>query len=182
MLVEGESDRRALLTLAPRLGVPYPEVVVMDGITNLRAHLAPARGLVLLLHDAAETTWVGRVLADTARPDLEVATFVCDVDLEDELVRAVGVGGVLAVVDAQGERTAYERMAQQPAQRDRTDAQRLRRWLGARSGHKTTYAGLLAAAVPLYDVPSPLAGLLGASATSGPGRDLGPGGVPGLDP
>ncbi|WP_148615078.1 ATP-dependent endonuclease [Nocardioides rubriscoriae] len=163
VLVEGESDRRAVLTLAPRLGVPVPEVVVMHGITNLRAHLAARHGAVLLLHDAAETTWVGRVLTDTTRPDLQVATFVCDVDLEDELVRAVGVRGVLAVVVEQGERAAYERMAQQPAQRDRTDAQRLRRWLGARSGHKTTYAGLLAGAVPLDRVPVPLRSLLAAA-------------------
>jgi hypothetical protein len=171
VLVEGVSDRNALVTLAPRLGVAVPDVVVMDGLTNLRAHLgrlaAGSRvpGSVLLLHDWPETAWVARVLAHPAAPDgLEVSTFVCDADLEDELIRAVGALGVLTVVDAQGERAAYERMAQQPAQRERTDDQRLRRWLGARSGHKATYAGLLAGVVPLERAPAPLRDLLVAAA------------------
>jgi hypothetical protein len=161
VLVEGESDRRALLTLAPRLGVPTPEITVLDGITNLRKHLAgPDRAPVLLLHDRGESAYVVRVLTDSP-PD--VRRFVCDLDLEDELIRAVGVPGVLAVVEARGERPAYDRMAQQPAQRGRPDAQRLRRWLGARSGHKLTYAGYLAEAVPLGSVPAPLRDLLTAS-------------------
>ena len=156
MLVEGASDRRALLVLAARLGVPPPEVVVMNGITNLRAHLAD-HAAALLLHDLAERAYVDRVLA--ASP-ADVRRFVCDADLEDELIRAVGVAGVLAVVDARGERAAYGLMAQQPAQRDRPEDQRLRRWLGARSGHKLAYAGYLAEAVPLDVVPGPLRELL----------------------
>ncbi|MDO9455747.1 hypothetical protein [Nocardioides sp.] len=158
VLVEGESDRRAVEVLARRLGAVPVDVEVMNGITNLRKHLAAGDGPVLLLHDLAETAYVDRVLAATGA---DVARFVCDADLEDELIRAVGVEGMLAVIDAQGERAAYERMAQQPAQRDRTDHQRLRRWLGARSGHKISYAGFLAEAVPLDDVPGPLRGLVG---------------------
>lgn len=160
LLVEGESDALALTVLGARLGVNV-HPVVMHGITNLRAHLAhladdPGR-TALLLHDRRETAYVERVLAQTGA---EVTTAVCDADLEDELLRAVGVRGMLAVVDAQGERAAYERMAQQPAQRDRTDHERLHRWLGARSGHKRTYAGLLAGAVPLDTAPAPLLDLL----------------------
>ena len=157
VLVEGESDALALTALGERLGVTV-HPVVLHGITNLRAHLAddPDRP-ALLLHDRRETAYVGRVLAQTGA---DVTTAVCDADLEDELIRAVGVPGVLAVVDEQGERSAYERMAQQPAQRDRTDHERLHRWLGARSGHKRTYAGLLAGAVPLEAAPAPLLDLL----------------------
>lgn len=157
VLVEGESDRRALEVLARRLDLPVPAPVVMDGITNLRAHLDRGLGPYLLLHDRRETPYVERTVARAGR---EVHSFVCDADLEDELIRAVGVAGVLAVVDAQHERTSYERMAQQPAQRDRTDAQRLHRWLGARSGHKLTYAGHLADAVLLDAAPRPLVDLL----------------------
>ncbi|MEO9325226.1 hypothetical protein ABFT23_17165 [Nocardioides sp. C4-1] len=155
VLVEGESDQRALATLAPRLAVPEPTIVVMHGITNLRAHLrrVPPGADVRLLHDAGESAYVARVLEQTA---VSVTTSVCRADLEDEMIRAVGVAGMLAVVDAQDERTSYERMAQQPAQRDRSDHQRLHRWLGARSGHKRTYAGLLAAAVAPDAVPAPL--------------------------
>ena len=162
MLVEGESDRRAVEVLAQRFGSVPPEVVVMHGITNLRRHLTeldPHLGSVVLLHDAGEAAYVERVLGADA---VDVPCFVCDVDLEDELVRAVGVPGVLAVVDAQGERAGYERMAQQPAQRERSDAQRLRRWLGARSGHKISYAGFLAEALPLDAVPAPLRDLVAA--------------------
>lgn len=158
ILVEGESDRAAVEVCARRLGAGRVEAVAMAGITNLRAHLRTATGPVRLLHDAAEAGYVARVLG--ASPGVSVEAFVCHADLEDELIRAVGVPGVLAVVDAQGERTSYERMAQQPAQRDRTDHARLRRWLGARSGHKLTYATLLAEAVPIDDVPAPLRAVL----------------------
>jgi hypothetical protein len=159
VLVEGASDRRALEVLAGRVGVRLPTVVDMRGITNLRTHLDRGGGPFVLLHDARESPYVVRVLDRAGR---DVTRFVCDADLEDELIRAVGVEAMLAVVDREGERTAYERMAQQPAQRDRTDHQRLHRWLGARSGHKLTYAGLLADAVPLDRVPQPLIGLLHA--------------------
>ncbi|WP_134768460.1 ATP-dependent endonuclease [Nocardioides sp. 1609] len=162
VLVEGASDRAAVEVLARRLGVGPLDVVVLHGITNLRAHLRdrpPGPDGTLLLHDAAETAHVERVLAQTGPPG-GVRRFVCDADLEDELIRAVGVPTMLEIVAAQGERTAYDRMAQQPAQRDRTDHQRLRRWLGARSGHKLTYATLLAEAVPLDAVPPPLRDLL----------------------
>jgi hypothetical protein len=161
VLVEGDSDALALTVLGARLGVTVSPVV-MHGVTNLRTHLAAdPHHPALLLHDRRETAYVERVLARTGA---EVTTAVCDADLEDELIRAVGVPGMLAVVDAQGERAAYERMAQQPAQRDRTDHQRLHRWLGARSGHKRTYAGLLAGAVPLEAAPAPLLDLLAAVA------------------
>lgn len=157
VLVEGESDRRALDVLLPP---GCAEIVVMCGITNLRKHLAALGGdRVLLLHDVGESPYVARVLADSP---VHVRAFVCDVDLEDELIRAVGTDGMLAVVDAQGERTAYERMAQQPAQRERTEHQRLHRWLGARSGHKILYAGLLTAACPAADLPRPLRELVAA--------------------
>lgn len=165
VLVEGASDRRAVEVVAARLGLVLPAVTVLHGITNLRAHLSSTSAPAVLLHDLGESAYVDRVLADHPLP---VRRFVCDTDLEDELVRAVGVAGVLAVVDAQGERAAYDRMAQQPAQRDRTGAQRLVRWLGARSGHKLTYAGLLAAAVPLERVPAPLRDLVVAAAGDPP--------------
>ncbi len=157
MLVEGESDRRALEVLARRLDVRLPRPIVLHGITNLRAELARGTGPYAVLHDHREAPWVDRVVRASGRA---VATYVCDADLEDELIRAVGVPGVLAEVDARHERTAYERMAQQVAQRDRTDHERLHRWLGARSGHKLTYAGLLAEAVDLDAAPAPLVGLL----------------------
>ncbi|WP_137293580.1 ATP-dependent endonuclease [Nocardioides dongxiaopingii] len=175
VLVEGASDRAAVEVLARRLGAGPLEVVVLHGITNLRARLRdqpPGPDGVLLLHDAAESAHVERVLADAGSSAGGVRRFVCDADLEDELIRAVGVPAMLGIVGAQGERTAYDRMAQQPAQRDRTDHQRLRRWLGARSGHKLTYAALLAEAVPLDAVPAPLRDLLtepDAGAAADPG-------------
>jgi hypothetical protein len=48
----------------------------------------------------------------------------------------------------------------QPAQRDRTREQQLRRFMGTRSGRKIHYGHVLAAALDLTGLPGPLAGVL----------------------
>jgi hypothetical protein len=161
VLVEGESDRTALLTLAGRLGhdLTGVDVVSMGGITNLRRHLAEvaAGRSVAVLHDARESPYVDRTLA---RHDGEVARFVCDADLEDELVRALGMSQVLAVVEAGGDLDAWHILLNQPFHRGRPEAAVLRRFWGTTSGRKEKYAALLAAALAPDRVPAPLAGVL----------------------
>jgi hypothetical protein len=87
---------------------------------------------------------------------------VCDADLEDELIRALGVEAVEAVVAALGELTALRTMQRQPAQRDRRREQQLRRFMGTRSGRKVRYASALVDALDLARVPPPLDRLLAA--------------------
>lgn len=163
VLVEGESDRTALVTLAGRLGhdLSSVDVVSMRGITNLRRHLADraAGRPVAVLHDAGATTYVDRVLS---RYDRDVARFVCDADLEDELVRALGMPAVLDVVAAAGDLDAWHILLNQPFHRARPPAAVLRRFWGTTSGRKDKYAALLTGALDLQRVPAPLAGVLAA--------------------
>jgi hypothetical protein len=164
VLVEGESDRTAVLTLAARLGrdLTGVDVVSMGGITNLRRYLADVTDdrRVTVLHDAGETAYVDRTLA---RHDGEVTRFVCDADLEDELIRALGVPRVLDVVEAAGDLDSWHILLNQPFHRGRPQQAVLRRFFGTTSGRKDKYAALLAAALDPDRVPAPLAGVLTTS-------------------
>lgn len=161
LLVEGASDRAALLTVAGVLGrdLAGVEIVAMGGITNLRKHLAavvPGARLAVL-HDARETPYVDRTLAGH---DGRVARFVCEADLEDELVRALGLPAVLEIVEAAGDLAAWRTLCNQPFHRERDRRAVLRRFFGTTSGRKHKYAALLAAALDPDRVPAPLRGAL----------------------
>lgn len=155
VLVEGESDRIALETLAARLGRPIPEVRAIGGSKGARRAVGelPGRRLIGLV-DRAERADFERVL-DTV--------FVCDPDLEGEFVRALGVAGVEAVIADAGELASFRRLQSQPFQRGRPPEAQLSRFFGGRSGNKARYAGLMASAVPLDRIPLPLAALLDAA-------------------
>ena len=86
--------------------------------------------------------------------------FVCVADLEDELIRSLGVGRVEQLIEAQGEFGRFRTFTRQPAQRNRTREQQLRRFMGTRSGRKIHYGHVLAAALDLTRLPGPLAGVL----------------------
>jgi hypothetical protein len=154
VLVEGESDRVALETLAARMGIGMPAVRVVGGSKGARRAAAELAGHRLVgLVDLGERADFERVL-DTV--------FVCDPDLEGEFVRALGVTGVEAVIAAAGELTSFRSLQRQPFQRGRPVEAQLARFFGGRSGNKARYARLLADAVPLDRVPPPLAALLTA--------------------
>lgn len=165
ILVEGASDRTALRTLAARLGrdLSDVDVVAMGGITNLGHHLRRlgAGTAVRVLHDAAETPFVDRALARHAGP---AARFVCDADLEDELIRALGVDRVLEVVAQAGDLGLWQTLRNQPYHRERPEPAVLRRFFGTTSGRKDKYAALLTAALDPARAPAPLAACLGAGA------------------
>jgi len=157
ILVEGPSDANALVSLAERLEVDLTgaEIVDMGGITNVRRHLSglPHDRSVGVLHDVGESGHVHRVVADLRRP---VRTFECDLDLEDELIRALGVDRVVQIVEAAGDLPAWLTISRQPFHRDRPAAQVLRRFFGAGSGRKKRYGALLAAATDETTAPRPL--------------------------
>jgi hypothetical protein len=152
VLVEGESDRIALETLAARMGTRMPRIRVVGGSKGARRVAAElAEEHLIGLVDVGERHDFERVL-DTV--------FVCDPDLEAEFVRALGVEGVEAVIAEQSELDSFRSLQRQPFQRDRPVEAQLARFFGGRSGNKARYARLLAAAVPLDRVPPPLAALL----------------------
>ncbi len=85
--------------------------------------------------------------------------FVCDADLEDELIRALGTDTVQELIREQGDVRPLETFLQQPAQRNRTPQQQLRRFLGTKKGRKIHYGRVLVEALPPDRIPGPLAGL-----------------------
>lgn len=173
VLVEGRSDVAALRVLSVRLGLDHPQVrlVAMDGVTNTGHHLAAlGRGRAVAgLCDAGEVRFVVGALRRNgyevaARADLAAyGFFVCDDDLEDELIRAVGVDAVVDVVDALGESGRLATFRHQPAQRGRPLHAQLHRFAGTTSGRKERFAAALAGVVALDDVPTPLRGVLEAA-------------------
>jgi hypothetical protein len=86
--------------------------------------------------------------------------YKCSADLEDELIRALGVEAVEAIIEAEGEAHSLRLLTRMPAQRDRTREAVLRRFLGVRSGRKARYAALLVEALEPDRVPEPLAAVL----------------------
>jgi hypothetical protein len=168
VLVEGDSDRAALEALAVRrgrdLGVEGVRIVPMGGVTNVRRHVAEHAGRdvrLTVLCDRPEEAIVRRACP----VDGALAVFVCDADLEDELIRAAGVTTVLDVVTAQREDRSFAALRQMPAHRDRPVEAVLRRFLGSRSGRKARYARLLVEALPLAAVPVPLDAVLASTRT-----------------
>ncbi len=173
VLVEGHSDRVALETLAARRGRDLAadgvELVAMGGITNTRSFAAQYGPLGLAvplagLYDAPDEEKLRRGLAlaglDVPGSLAESGFFGCTDDLEDELIRALGIEGVEAVIDAAGETQSLHLLANMPFQRDWPRLAVLRRFLGSRSGRKARYAELFVEALADDRVPEPLAALL----------------------
>lgn len=176
VLVEGVSDRAALLALAARRGrdlaAERVHVVVMGGVTNVGHFLSrlgpPGRDLRLAgLYDENEEGFVRRSLeraglgAGLSRAAMaELGFHACVADLEDELVRAVGPAGVREVFAAQGELRTFQIFERQPAQQGRPVTAQLRRFLGTRSGRKEAYGRLLVEALEPDRVPRSLDAVL----------------------
>jgi predicted ATP-dependent endonuclease of OLD family len=176
VLVEGTSDQVALEVLAERRGRDLVgegvAVVAIGGAKNIGSFLerlgpgglnVPLAGLC----DAGEEDDFRRGLERSGiaqpadRADLEALGFyVCVADLEDELIRALGVDAVEHVIAAEGEMGAFRTFQKQAAQQDKSDEQRLRRFMGTRGGRKIRYARLLVDALDLRRVPAPLDGVL----------------------
>jgi hypothetical protein len=89
-----------------------------------------------------------------------IGFFVCTLDLEDELIRALGTEAVERIIEAEGELKSLRTLQRQPAQRGRPTQDQLRSFMSGRSGNKHRYAPLLAGGVDLTRVPQPLDGVL----------------------
>ncbi|UCM91168.1 TOPRIM nucleotidyl transferase/hydrolase domain-containing protein [Streptomyces marincola] len=167
VLLEGPSDAAALDALAAGRGRDLAAegvcVLPMGGAMSIGrfAGLLGPHGLGLGLTglcDEAERHHYARGLerAGAARQEF----FVCAADLEDELIRALGVARVTELVGAEGDLRAWRAFLRQPAQRDRAAPQQLRRFLGTKKGRKIHYGRVLVEALAPDRVPAPLDGLL----------------------
>ena len=131
----------------------------MGGITNTRAFATRygpnGLGLPLAgLYDVGEESVLRRGLAAAGLPGAvepggpeRLGFYACSSDLEDELIRALGVDGVEAVIAAAGEAQSLRLLTGMPAQRGWTRVEVLRRFLGSQSGRKARYAALFVRAL-----------------------------------
>jgi hypothetical protein len=175
IVVEGESDRIAIEALAARRGVDLAaaavQVVPLGGAhrigTFLRQLGSDEAGRLGGLCDAGEETVFRRALeraglgAELSRVEMErLGFYVCDADLEDELIRALGTAAVEEVVRANGDLRRLRALQQMPAWRGRPVDEQLRRFIGVAARRKGRYAALLVDALDLDRVPRPLNGVL----------------------
>ncbi|MFD9881023.1 TOPRIM nucleotidyl transferase/hydrolase domain-containing protein [Streptomyces alboflavus] len=167
VLLEGPSDAEAVGALASRRGRDLAAegvcVLSMGGAMSIGRFAGllgpPGLGLRLTgLCDEAERGYYVRGLerADAAQEEI----FVCAADLEDELIRALGVPRVEELVEAEGDLRALQTFQRQPAQQGRTPHQQVRRFLGTKKGRKIRYGRVLVEALEPDRVPAPLDALL----------------------
>ncbi len=172
ILVEGISDQAALEALAERRGRALDSqgisIVHMGGATNIGRFLdllGPGGLGVRLagLCDAGEAGCFRRALeragfgSGLSRADMEALGFyVCADDLEDELIRALGVASVEQIIADQGDIRSFRILQMQPAQQGLSTERQLHRFMGSRAGRKSQYARLLVDALDLAQVPRPL--------------------------
>jgi hypothetical protein len=172
VLVEGISDQMAVETLAARRGrnfsAEHVVVLPIGGAHAMMRYLrqfGPAGAGVRLagLYDIGEENAVRRGLiaaglgSPRTRADMErLGFYVCVEDLEDELIRAVGVTQVEALIDSQGDLRSFRSLQRQPEWRGQPAAAQLRRFMGSGGRRKLRYARLLVGTVDLDRLPYPL--------------------------
>lgn len=160
VLVEGESDRIAVETLAARRG----RDLASEGVAVLAVGGAHALSRVLRrleaervagLYDRGEEAAILRALERAGiAPD---GFYACDPDLEGELVRALGPQRMLQLVEERGHFTAFRTYQRQPGKRALALEAQLHGWL---HNWKVRYAAALVEALDLDRVPPPLDGVL----------------------
>ncbi|WP_344629930.1 TOPRIM nucleotidyl transferase/hydrolase domain-containing protein [Streptomyces glaucosporus] len=167
VLLEGLSDVAAVHALAARRGRDLAAegvcVLPMGGAMSVGrfARILGPSGLGLRLTglcDERERGYYARALEQAGAAGQ--GFFVCAADLEDELIRALGVARVTELVRTEGDLRALQTFLRQPAQRGRPAPQQLRRFLGTKKGRKIHYGRVLVEALDPDRIPAPLDGLL----------------------
>jgi putative ATP-dependent endonuclease of the OLD family len=168
MFVEGPADRLAVLSLARRnnwsLDSMGLTVIALNGADVLGWYLKlfgpkgfqlPVCGLCDLDH---VTQWASYLEdagfgTNLSPRDMEIAGFfVCDSDLEDELIRALGEAIVLQAIQENGDTNAWTLFRQQPKYRTMNQSDQIREFLAKR---KVGYAPLLVSKLS-STIPRPL--------------------------
>lgn len=176
VLVEGLSDKVAIDALAKRRGRNLSDegitIIAIGGATKIWGFLdlLGPRGLDVKLSglcDIGEERHLRRALQragfgiNLSKFDMETLGFyICDADLEDELIRSLGVNKMLEVIAAQGDLGRFYLFRRQPEWQEQSSQAQLRRWLGTTAHRKISYAPLLVNALDLDRVPVPLERLL----------------------
>lgn len=167
VLLEGPSDVAAVDALAAVRGRDLAAegvcVLPIGGAMSVArfAGLLGPPGLGLRLTGLCDEAERGYYTRGWERADVvQQEFFVCAADLEDELIRALGVTRVAELVAAEGDLRALRTFLRQPAQRGRTPQQQFRRFFGTKKGRKIHYGRVLVEALDPDGVPEPLDDLL----------------------
>ncbi|MEO5981273.1 MAG: ATP-dependent endonuclease [Pedococcus sp.] len=121
---------------------------------------------VLGVCDAGEASFFARALRSIGHPvasvqDMAALGFhVCDQDLEDELIRALGADRVIDVLADLELLDQFATFRRQPTWTGRPVTDQLRRFAGTTSGRKVLVAQALATAMAPHQAPPPLAALM----------------------
>jgi hypothetical protein len=150
VLVEGTSDAAVVRVLCQARGIDTSAVDIraMGGVTNVGHHLRRVDPGVRVLgvYDAPEERFVVRALrregydVDDGAGLNGLGFTVCDRDLEDELIRALGPARVETVLAELGELERFRAFQRQPQWRGRDVSEQLRRFAGTASGRKLLLA------------------------------------------
>ena len=172
VLVEGVSDRIALEAVAARRGrdldAEQIAIVPIGGAHAIGASLERFRAVRAVgLCDAGEEHVFRRALdlaPDGPRGELERLGFhVCEADLEDELIRALGPDAVVELLAANDNLHSFRTFQKQPAWRGRALDAQLRRFLCSSDRRKLRYAKLIVEALEPARIPRPLDAVLAAA-------------------
>jgi hypothetical protein len=172
VLVEGISDQVAVETLAHMRGRDLDaegvRVIPIGGAQAIGRFLQVfgPRGLGVNLAglcDAGEEREFRRGLERAGlgtrltRGEMErLGFYVCSADLEDELIRAVGVDAVQEIAAAHRDLGAFRTLQKQSPWQGRPVDEQLRRFMGSGGRRKIRYARYLVEALDLNEVPRPL--------------------------
>ncbi|MFE1729843.1 TOPRIM nucleotidyl transferase/hydrolase domain-containing protein [Streptomyces bacillaris] len=168
VLLEGPSDAAAVDALAERRGRDLAGegvcVLPMGGAMSIGrfAPLLGPTGLGLRLTGLCDEQERGFYERGWERAGAAARQefFVCAADLEEELIRALGVSRVEELIEAEGDLRALQIFLRQPAQQGRPPLQQLRRFLGTKKRRKIHYGRVLVEALGPDNVPAPLDDLL----------------------
>lgn len=166
VLVEGISDQIAIETLAERLGRSLSDegvvVLPMGGAHGVKHFVAQFADDITVrlsgLCDRGESDYLLSVLANHGLGS--EGFFVCDTDLEDELIRSLLVSEIEAVLQAEGDLGAFRTFQKQAVWSDQPVQAQMHRWLGSVARRKSRYARSFVLAASPDKIPRPLLGLV----------------------
>ncbi|MGW0914455.1 TOPRIM nucleotidyl transferase/hydrolase domain-containing protein [Streptomyces sp. NPDC002784] len=167
VLLEGLSDVAAVEALVESRGRDLADdgvcVLSIGGAMSVGRYAQllgpPGLGLRLTgLCDEAERPYYARGFTRAGASERDF--FVCAADLEDELIRALGVPRIEQLVHEEGDSRPLRTFLRQPAQQGRDPQQQFRRFFGTKKGRKIHYGRVLVEALDPDRVPAPLDDLL----------------------
>lgn len=176
VIVEGGTDKLALTLAARRLGrnIEAEDIALMPiggahAITRFLEELAGKDSQVRIagLCDEGEEGVFRAALeragygSNLSRNELErLGFFVCSADLEDELIRAVGIPAISRLTELEGDAQAWYTFQRQPAWQGQATHQQFRRFVRSVSDRNVRYIRAILEALEPSQLPRPLQLLL----------------------